>query len=300
VRGTSHETGGLKQVLLSTKPQDFVTHSLTSIDGAVISYQVIGYGPGLVLVHGAGLAASSYHKLALSLADSYMVYLLDRRGHGKSGSPGNDYSFEKEREDVMALLKPSQASLLFGHSSGGVIGLEVALTYPLKKLALYEPAVTMDGSVPSTWLPDFERALAQKKYVEAEAILIQGLMLAGPASNAPLGILKLLVWLTIHGAERAVMLEALPTVPLNVKDVKRLDGHVEKYQHVTVDTLLMTGRRGPGYLREAARGLTSILPHAQLFDSPTFQHNAPDHQAPRQVAHILKQFFGTESLLEKD
>lgn len=117
----------------------------------------------------------------------------------------------------MALLKQSQASLLFGHSSGGVLGLEVALTYPLKKLALYEPAVTMDGSVPSTWL-------------------------------------------TIHGAERAVMLEALPTVPLNVKEVKRLDGHVEKYQHVTVDTLLMTGRRGPDICERQREGSLRSCP----------------------------------------
>lgn len=278
----------------STDQCEFVSQSIASPDGTVISYQVIGQGPGLVIVHGAGTAANSYHKLARELADSYQVYLLDRRGHGKSGSPGPDYSFEKERDDVMALLKTAQASLLFGHSSGGVISLEVALAYPLKKLAHYEPPLTRDGSVPSSWLPEFERAVAHNESIEAAARLVKGLMLAGPVSQVPLGVLKLLVRLTLRGQTRAIMLESLPMMPLESKEVKRLDGHAEKYQGVTVETLLMTGRRGPIYLREAARGLVSILPHAQLLDSPAFQHNAPDQQAPRQVAQILKHFFGTE------
>ena len=267
------------------------TDQVTATDGTVLSYHRIGKGPGLVIVHGAGLAGSSYRRLAAALADTYTVYLLDRRGHGKSGPPGQDYSFARERDDVIAVLEHTQASLVFGHSSGGVIALEVAVTYPLKKLALYEPPMTRDGSVPSAWLPEFERALAQQKPLTAEALLIQGLRLAGPLSTLPLFILQLLVWLTVWGADRAILLEALPTVPLDVKEVKRLDGEVEHYRPVTIETLLMTGRRGPAYLREATRDLAAILPKAQLFDSPTFQHNAPDHQAPRRVAQVLKHFF---------
>lgn len=101
---------------------------------------------------------------------------------------------------------------MFGHSFGAIIGLEVALAYPLKKLALYEPPVTRDGSFPSSWLPDFEHALARNKPLEAAAVFVKGLRLAGPLNHAPLGVLKLLLRLTVHGTQRTVMLEGLPTV----------------------------------------------------------------------------------------
>ena len=38
---------------------------------------------------------------------------------------------------------------MFGHSFGGLVALRVARTYPLTKLAVYEPAVSVDGSLPT-------------------------------------------------------------------------------------------------------------------------------------------------------
>ena len=49
-------------------------------------------------------------------------------------------AFSKSDEDVLALLQKTGASLLVGHSFGGLVALEVARNNPsLTKVAVYEP-----------------------------------------------------------------------------------------------------------------------------------------------------------------
>ena len=61
------------------------TRSVISADGTLIGYRQLGQGPGLVLVHGAMESAQSHMQLAEALADTFTVYLPDRRGRGMSG-----------------------------------------------------------------------------------------------------------------------------------------------------------------------------------------------------------------------
>src|SRR5258708_20031582 len=74
----------------------------------------------------------------------------------------------KECEDVLALLQKTGASLLVGHSFGGLVALEVARNNPsLTKVAVYEPGVSLDGSIPMDWMPGYEKKLAEKKSLDA-------------------------------------------------------------------------------------------------------------------------------------
>ncbi len=92
------------------------TDSVRSSDSTMIGYRMLGSGPGLVIVHG-GMSASQYYlSMAQELADTYTVYIPDRRGRGLSGPAGKDYSIDKECEDLGALLKKTGARFMFGHS----------------------------------------------------------------------------------------------------------------------------------------------------------------------------------------
>jgi pimeloyl-ACP methyl ester carboxylesterase len=51
----------------------------------------LGRGPGVVLVHGGMQAAQNFTKLATVLADTFTVYVPDRRGRGLSGPFGDRY-----------------------------------------------------------------------------------------------------------------------------------------------------------------------------------------------------------------
>ncbi|MDB5084920.1 MAG: alpha/beta hydrolase [Bacilli bacterium] len=163
--------------------------SVTSKDGTTINYHVLGHGPGLVILSGANSASQHYYPLASYLSDQFTVYVVDRRGRNDSGPQGEEYSLTKEFEDVIALLDKTQASFLFGHSSGAIITLNVACQYPLAKIALYEPPLYFS----TAWLPDFERLLEKKDDVGALITVFKGLQLGGKLGLLPNPILKLML-----------------------------------------------------------------------------------------------------------
>src|ERR1051325_5923188 len=100
-------------------PAQFSTDQVISADGTLIGYRQIGSGPGLVIEHGGACASHHYLRLAELLSDSYTVYLPDRRGRGLSGPKGENYSIEKEIDDIRAILQKTHDRMLFGHNGGG-------------------------------------------------------------------------------------------------------------------------------------------------------------------------------------
>jgi pimeloyl-ACP methyl ester carboxylesterase len=153
----NNDTGTTMEEAKTVPQQSYFDHFI-SADGTLIKYGVLGQGPGLIILADGLQTAQDYFPLASHLADRYTVYAIDRRGRNGSGPQGKDYSIQKECEDAIALLGKTNASFVFGHSYGGLIALNVARQYPLTKIALYEPAISINGSIPSMWLPAFERS----------------------------------------------------------------------------------------------------------------------------------------------
>src|SRR5215467_5058815 len=141
-------TPNVNQHSTAFAPASFTVGYVTSPDGTTIGYRQLGHGPGVVLLHGAMESAQSHMQLAIALANTFTVYVPDRRGRGLSGPFGSTYGMQKEVEDLDALLTESGARDVFGVSAGGLICLEAALTLPaIRKAALYEPALVVNGSI---------------------------------------------------------------------------------------------------------------------------------------------------------
>jgi len=268
----------------------FSSAQVTSIDNTIIGYRQTGSGPGLIVVHGGGRASHHYRQLAEALADTYTVYLPDRRGRGLSGPAGDNYSINRECQDLATLLNKTGAQFVFGHSSGGLIALEAALELPVRKLAVYEPAVSINGSIPTAWLPAFENALAKHKPIAAMVVFLKALRLS-PASWLPSWVLTPLLYLLLRGPEGREMIELLPTVTRDMALVKYLDSGLERYKDIVAETLLLGGDRSPAYLRDALSALSKTLPRAKRIELPGLGHNAPDNDAPERIASELRQFF---------
>jgi pimeloyl-ACP methyl ester carboxylesterase len=251
---------------------------VNSADATVITYEVTGSGPGLVIVPGGLRTAQHYRKLTGHLSGSHTVYCINRRGRAGSGPQGGDYRIDRECDDVIALLDKTRADVVFGHSYGGLIAIEVALRYPLAKLVLYEPAMSVRGSFPDAWLPAFRRALAQGRLAEAMAIQSKGTRMAGPLNVLPTPLLTFLVrgWMRSHPE----MAELQPTYPAEFEEVKRLDSTTDKYKDVTAQTLLIIGGRGPAYLREPGRLLASTIPRSRLVSLPERTISHPTRRRP--------------------
>jgi pimeloyl-ACP methyl ester carboxylesterase len=117
-----------------------VLRHVTAPDGVRIACDVAGEGPPLVMVHGAGSARWSFDLVRPHLEPHFTVWALDRRGRGDSGD-GDDYSLEREFEDVEAVVRAAgDDAYLFGHSYGGLVSAGAAVRLDrLPRLALYEP-----------------------------------------------------------------------------------------------------------------------------------------------------------------
>src|SRR5437870_4415853 len=157
-------TISVKNQSIATTPERYTIGSVTSQDGTTIGYRQLGHGPGVVMLHGAMESAQSHMQLAEVLADTFTIYLPDRRGRGLSGPYGKDYSIQKDVEDLDALLTKTGAHNVFGVSSGGLISLQAALTLPaIHKAAIYEPALINNGSASTAWLTRYDKEMAQGK-----------------------------------------------------------------------------------------------------------------------------------------
>jgi pimeloyl-ACP methyl ester carboxylesterase len=133
--------------------------AVISHDGTPIGYRQIGHGPGLVVLHGMMESSQSHIQLAEALADTFTVYLPDRRGRGMSGTHGDRYNIQKEVEDLDALLAATGAEYIFGVSLGALVCLRAALTLPaVRKAAIFDPPLI--GSLPTDFIARFHREIA--------------------------------------------------------------------------------------------------------------------------------------------
>src|SRR5206468_4061749 len=107
------------------------SQTVRSADGTSIGFVTVGSGPSLVFVPGAFGTAEHWLPVAVEMADQYTGYVIDRRSRGRSGN-GADYSFDREIEDIEAVLHVAgPGAHLLGHSSGGIYALEAARRLPI-------------------------------------------------------------------------------------------------------------------------------------------------------------------------
>ena len=268
------------------------THTVLSQDGAKISYLTMGSGPSVLVIPGALSMAADYAAFASALAEHFTVHIIERRGRGMSSPQGDDYSMIKEHEDVLALLQKTGASLLVGHSYGGLVALEVARNNPsLTKVAVYEPGVSIDGSIPMDWMPGYEEKVVEKNYAGAFVEFLIGM---GPnyIRKIPRWYMKLLLPLIMSSHERKQMLGLLQENLREHQEVARLDGSYENYREIPANVLLMYGGKSHRiWVDLAMERLATVLPRSETKEFPKLDHFGIDKKAPREVAKAVSAYF---------
>lgn len=104
-----------------------------TVNGTRIHFRAWGEpgAPGLVLVHGGGAHARWWDHIGPLLAAGRRVVALDLSGHGDSGRR-EGYGFDLWADEVMAVPAAAGATgppVLIGHSLGGAVVLQAALTF---------------------------------------------------------------------------------------------------------------------------------------------------------------------------
>ena len=280
-----------------------VTGSITSKDGTTIGYRQLGHGPGVVLLHGIMESAQSHIQLAEGLADTFTVYLPDRRGRGLSGPQGSDYRLEKEVEDLDALLTKTGAHYVFGVSAGAIVCLEAAITLPaIHRAAIFEPPLIIDDSVSTAFVERFDKEMAQGKVVSALVTAMKGSQMGPPVFNVmPRWLLELLTKMMTASEEKkakaddVTMRMLASTLHSDFQLSVETKGALESFKAIRADVLLLGGSKSPAYFKVALDALEKVLPHAKRTEFPGLNHGASGNAnrggKPKLVAQELRQFF---------
>ena len=121
--------------VLSCKPPD-VRKAVEIKNGDVyIAYSMSGNGDtSIVFVHGWGITKEYWKYQQDALSSQYTVVAPDLGGHGQSGHNRENWTIEEFAKDVRAVIDGLRLKnvILVGHSMGGEIILQTALTFPDK------------------------------------------------------------------------------------------------------------------------------------------------------------------------
>lgn len=291
------------------KAKSFTSDAVISKDGMRIGYQSIGRGPGIIFVQGSMGTIENFTDLARELADSFTVYLPERRGRGISPKVfTEDYSVSKEVEDIEALMNKTKARYIFGLSSGGVISLQAALKLSaIKKIAVYEPALMVDG-VPKA-LDRFKREMASGD-ISAALVTAMKASEMGPSflNRMPDWLLVALTKQLLKREDKKAKNDAdkfwrnvAPALQFDFKTIEDVSSKWQTLQGVgvDVDVLLLGGSKSPRYLHRALDALEKILPNSRRIELEGLDHGAAwnyhkrqnPRGNPKRVALELRQFF---------
>ena len=120
-----------------------------------LNYKTYGQGPAILILHGLFGSLDNWVSFARKLQDSYSIFLIDQRNHGKSPHL-DEWNYKVMAEDLEGFMDQQgiyQASIL-GHSMGGKTAMQFALNQP----ARVEKLVVADIA-PKAYPPHHERIL---------------------------------------------------------------------------------------------------------------------------------------------
>jgi pimeloyl-ACP methyl ester carboxylesterase len=270
----------------------FVKNTTSSADGTIITYDTIGQGPGLIIVHGALSDMEEYTQLAISLSGRFTIHLMQRRDRN---GQHKGYKIENDCQDLLAVQRTTGAVFLFGHSFGGLVALETATLFnPFRKIIVYEPGVSIHGNW--EWLDVYQSALARKKYRAAFTAFVQG-MGHSPLSKAPGWLAGLILRIAIKGKDWQLKKKLLISNLREHQEVKRLEGSYKRYIAVSGPVLLAGGQASPGFIADMLNALTQIIPQSQVIIIRGLHHLSPqNNEAPALLAEHIGNFLALERL----
>ena len=252
-------------------------------------YREYGSGPPLVILHGLLGAGGNWHTLARRVFGvTHRVLVPDQRNHGRSPH-GDAFDYDTLTDDLEDFLNARglAKTTLLGHSMGGKVAMEFALTRPER----VERLVVVD--------------IAPRAYPDRHRHILDAMRSVDPSTLGRIADVREAVRLLIREPD---------VVELIVKNVERredgsmawavhLDSIEQHYAHImdgldtwaTYDgpTLLVRGDRSDYVLDEDMETVRAFFPNAELKTVPDAGHWVhADH--PAAFSRLVRRFLGVE------
>lgn len=96
-----------------------------------LHHKEFGAGDPVIILHGLFGFSDNWQTIAKSLAQHYLVVTPDLRNHGRSPHLPT-HTYPEMAEDIKAFMEEKWMfhAILVGHSMGGKVAMQLALTYP--------------------------------------------------------------------------------------------------------------------------------------------------------------------------
>lgn len=129
-----------------------MSNTFKTSDGVILSYEVIGDGSPLVMMHSGMMSRDDMQAQTLFFSNYYKVIALDAREQGRSSGSPKQISYELMSNDVVELLNhlDIKEANIFGQSDGGITALLTTHRYPnlISKLIIHGAVFSYKGYPP--------------------------------------------------------------------------------------------------------------------------------------------------------
>lgn len=253
-----------------------------SQDGTPILVQSTGQGPGIVILHGAGISGREYGRLATGFSRAgFGAHRYNRRGRDGNAALTGAETAQEDLDDLAAVLEATGSTRVFGHSGGGFVAMQAGLHLSVTHIGVYDPAVAVAGcDFPQDFLVPFEQALAAGDKARAVALMGRDINREDPAARLPLSAQTLMVRAFLHTPIGARMADLLPTVAPEVRRIVAAQAPASAYATVAARVLLARGASSAGYFGPICSALADAIPGARTVVIPKASHNAANIARP--------------------
>jgi pimeloyl-ACP methyl ester carboxylesterase len=261
-----------------------------TVGGSRIRYIEAGQGPAVVLIHGLAASMYSWRYAIVPLSQAgYRVIAYDNRGFGFSDKPANGYTNAEYVQLLFGLLDSLHVpeAVLVGHSMGGAIAAEAALTQPERVRAL----VLVDAAGLGVRWP-FMLRVARWPFV---APLFDRLRGRGSTARILRSTYADASRVTSQDIDQYYAPVALPEFGRSLRGVLlhfRFDSLQGRLGSVVAPALVMWGAQDNLISPSIGEAMVSQLPHASLVRFPAAGHALPE-EAPDRFNRVLLGFLKT-------
>ena len=241
-------------------------------DGTRLYYEEVGAGDPLLLISGNGRDHRDWNGVRDDFANRYRVIVSDHRGTGQSDKPGAPpYSIQGFAHDAIALLDHLGIARahVYGHSMGGMIGQQLAISHPERVgavvLAATAPSNPMNNTVGHavSRTAEVETLMAHLPTDPEQAVKVFQLTIFSPA------------YLEAHPEQIQAELQAIPVpehaLRLHLQAAKGHDAY-DLLPTIQAPTLVMHGSDDQRLPTANAYLLAGRIPGAELSIIPGGRH----------------------------
>ena len=260
--------------------------------GCRLAYRVSGEGSPVVMIQGVGLHGEGWAPQVEGLSNAYRCLRFDNRGLGQSQPAGAPITIQQMAEDARVLMDAEgwKSAHVVGHSMGGLIALQLALTEPsrVRSLAL---------------LCTFARG-AEATGFRLDVFWIGLRTYIGTRQMRRRAFLEMVMPLDyLRTVDRDALAEKLapifghdlgehpPVVMKQLSAVRKCDLTAELSKLASVPTLVVCGRHDRIARTSAGKVLANGIGGARYVEFPETAHGLPI-QCADELNDLLRQHFG--------